>query len=50
MPTSTPGSAVRWRTLKTRDGRTLQVAIVRKGGPRPEGTAHHPKSAKKKGK
>lgn len=28
------GGAVRYRTIKTPDGRTLKVAVVRKKGPR----------------
>jgi hypothetical protein len=27
------GGAVRWRTLKLKDGRTIRVAVVRKAGP-----------------
>lgn len=28
------GGAVRWRTVKLKDGRTIRVAVVRKAGPR----------------
>jgi hypothetical protein len=28
------GGAIRYRTIKTKDGRTLKVAVVRKKGPR----------------
>lgn len=28
------GGAVRWRTVKLRNGKTIRVAIVRKAGPR----------------
>lgn len=27
------GGAVRWRTVKLKDGRTIRVAVVRKAGP-----------------
>lgn len=28
------GGAVRWRTVKLKDGRTVRVAVVRKAGPK----------------
>lgn len=49
------GGAVRWRTLKLDDGRTIQVAVVRKAGPRGGHTVAgqpqpHAPEGKKKGK
>lgn len=28
------GGAEKWRTVKTSDGRTIRIAVVRKAGPR----------------
>ena len=49
------GGAVRWRTLKLKDGRTIKVAVVRKSGPRGGHTVAgqprpHEPDGKKKGK
>ena len=44
------GGAVRWRTVRLKDGRTIRVAIVRKAGPRGGHTAAGPTQGKKKGK
>lgn len=41
------GGAVRWRTVKLVDGRTVRIAVVRKAGPRGghtvAGPVHHQK-------
>lgn len=42
------GGAVRWRTVKLKDGRTIRVAIVRKAGPRGGHTIAGPPHNKKK--
>lgn len=44
------GGAVRWRTVKLKDGRTIKVAIVRKAGPRGGHTIAGPVHGTKKGK
>lgn len=45
------GGATKWRTVKTKDGRTIQVAIVPKAGPRGGHTiAKDPKPGEKKQK
>lgn len=45
------GGAVKWRTLKLKDGRTIRVAIVKKAGPRGgrtvAGPVHRPKKGRK---
>ena len=44
------GGAVRWRTVKLKDGRTIKVAIVRKAGPRGGHTIAGPVHGSKKRK
>lgn len=40
------GGAIRYRTIKTKDGRTLKVAVVRKPGPRGGRTVAWPAKGK----
>jgi hypothetical protein len=40
------GGAKRWRTIKTKSGRTLKVAVVRKKGPRGGQTVAWPAKGK----
>lgn len=42
------GGAVRWRTLRLKDGRTIRIAIVRKAGPRGGHTVAGPVHGRKK--
>ncbi len=42
------GGAVRWRTIRLRNGKTVRVAIVRKAGPRGGHTVAGPEHAKGK--
>lgn len=44
------GGAVRWRTVKLKNGRTVKVAVVRKAGPRGGHTVAGPVHDPKKGK
>lgn len=44
------GGAVRWRTVRTKDGRTLRIAVVRKPGPQGGHTVAGEPQGKKKGK
>jgi len=41
------GGAVRWRTVKLKDGRTVRVAVVKKAGPRGGHTVAGPAHPKK---
>lgn len=41
------GGAIRWRTVKLKDGKTIRVAIVRRKGPRGGRTVAGPVHAKK---
>jgi hypothetical protein len=44
------GGAVRWRTVKLKDGRTVRIAVVKKAGPRGGHTIGGEPEGKKKGK
>jgi len=41
------GGAVRWRTVKLKDGRTVRIAVVKKAGPRGGHTVAGPVHTKK---
>ncbi len=43
------GGAVRWRTVKLKNGKSIKVAIVKKAGPRGGHTVAGPVHDKKRG-